>query len=510
MRIALEEARLALAHDDVPVGAVVVHQGEVVGAGHNERERRQDPTAHAETLALQRAARRRGSWRLLDTVLYVTLEPCAMCAGAIVLARVPRVVYGTADPKAGAAGSVLDVLAEPRLNHRPVGRGRRAGRGVRGAADGLLRRAPRLTPATLQTALGGVREWLNRAVSKTVVAGNPGTEGSNPSPSAPDGRYLRDRWRAERPPARLRRHAAAGHPGDEVPGAAREILREAVRLGVDLIDTARAYGRSEDMIAEALHPYPAGLVIATKGGLRRGGHPDGRPEKLRADCEDSLRRLRLDTIDLWQLHRIDPGVPVEEQFGVIRELRDEGKIRFAGVSEVSVDELRRARELIDIATVQNRFNVGELGAADVLGECEEHGIGFLPWAPIAMGDLAASAARSPASRRVTARRRARWRSPGCCAARRRSCRSPGPARSSTCGRTSAPARSSCRTPTSRPSRAANRGSLIGSRPGRSPTLRSPRPRPRRPRSRAARARAPRARRRSCPRCGRRRPRRTGT
>ena len=120
MQIALAEARLALEHDDVPVGAVVVYRGEVVGAGHNERERRQDPTAHAETLALQAAARRRGSWRLLDCTLYVTLEPCAMCAGAIVLARVPRVVYGTADPKAGAAGSVLDVLAEPRLNHRPL------------------------------------------------------------------------------------------------------------------------------------------------------------------------------------------------------------------------------------------------------------------------------------------------------------------------------------------------------------------------------------------------------
>jgi tRNA(adenine34) deaminase len=119
MAIAIAEAEKALAHDDVPVGAVVVHQGEVVGAGHNEREHRQDPTAHAETLALQAAARDRGSWRLLDCTLYVTLEPCAMCAGAIVLARVPRVVYGTADPKAGAAGSVLDVLAEPRLNHRP-------------------------------------------------------------------------------------------------------------------------------------------------------------------------------------------------------------------------------------------------------------------------------------------------------------------------------------------------------------------------------------------------------
>jgi pyridoxine 4-dehydrogenase len=176
--------------------------------------------------------------------------------------------------------------------------------------------------------------------------------------------------------------------GPESPGAAREILREAVRLGVDLIDTAQAYGRSEDLIAEALHPYPEGVVIATKGGLRRGGHADGRPERLRADCEDSLRRLRLDTIDLWQLHRIDPDVPVEDQFGAIRELREEGKIRFVGVSEVSVDELHRARELIDIATVQNRFNIADQTAGDVLSACEADGIGFLPWAPMAMGDLA--------------------------------------------------------------------------------------------------------------------------
>jgi tRNA(adenine34) deaminase len=119
MRLALREAERALDHDDVPVGAVVVHAGEVIGAGHNERELRADPTAHAETIAIREAARALGSWRLLDTVLYVTLEPCAMCAGAIVLARIPRVVYGTTDPKAGAAGSVLDVLAEPRLNHRP-------------------------------------------------------------------------------------------------------------------------------------------------------------------------------------------------------------------------------------------------------------------------------------------------------------------------------------------------------------------------------------------------------
>jgi tRNA(adenine34) deaminase len=119
MRLALREAERALEHDDVPVGAVVVRDGEVIGTGHNERELRADPTAHAEMLALQEASRALGSWRVLDAVLYVTLEPCAMCAGAIVLARVPRVVFGTWDPKAGAAGSVLDVLAERRLNHRP-------------------------------------------------------------------------------------------------------------------------------------------------------------------------------------------------------------------------------------------------------------------------------------------------------------------------------------------------------------------------------------------------------
>jgi tRNA(adenine34) deaminase len=119
MRLALREAERALGHDDVPVGALLVHAGEVIGAGHNERELREDPSAHAEMIAIREGARALGSWRLLDTVLYVTLEPCAMCAGAIVLGRIPRVVYGAVDPKAGAAGSVLDILAEPRLNHRP-------------------------------------------------------------------------------------------------------------------------------------------------------------------------------------------------------------------------------------------------------------------------------------------------------------------------------------------------------------------------------------------------------
>jgi len=178
----------------------------------------------------------------------------------------------------------------------------------------------------------------------------------------------------------------------ENPQAAGELLREAVRLGVDLIDTAQAYGPeiSERLIAEALHPYPEGLVIATKGGLGNGNHPDGRPERLRADCESSLRRLRLDTIELWQLHRIDPTVPLEEQLGAIRELRDEGKIRFVGVSEVSVDELRRARELVEIATVQNRFNYANQSADEVLRTCEAEAIGFMPWHPLAKGDLADS------------------------------------------------------------------------------------------------------------------------
>ena len=119
MRLALREAEQAIEHDDVPIGCVVVHSGEVIAAARNERELRGDPTAHAEILALREASRHLAGWRLLDTVLYVTLEPCAMCAGAIVLARVPRVVYAAPDPKAGAAGSVLDVLGEPRLNHRP-------------------------------------------------------------------------------------------------------------------------------------------------------------------------------------------------------------------------------------------------------------------------------------------------------------------------------------------------------------------------------------------------------
>jgi pyridoxine 4-dehydrogenase len=173
------------------------------------------------------------------------------------------------------------------------------------------------------------------------------------------------------------------------PDPSRAMLHDAVRLGIDFIDTARAYGRSEEVIADALHPYPEGLVIATKGGLRRGGIPDARPERLRADCEQSLRALRLETIDLWQLHRIDPHVPLEEQLGTIRDLRDEGKVRFVGLSEVSLEELDRARALIDVASVQNRFSLADQSADDVLRACERDGIAFMPWAPLARAEWGA-------------------------------------------------------------------------------------------------------------------------
>ena len=206
-------------------------------------------------------------------------------------------------------------------------------------------------------------------------------------------------------------------------GASRELLREAVRLGIDLIDTAHAYGSSEELIADALHPYPDGLVIATKGGLARGGLPDGRPERLRADCEESLRRLRIDTIDLWQLHVPDPSVSLEEQLGAIRELRDEGKIRFVGVSNVSVEQLRSAGELLEIATVQNRFNVAEQGGDDVLVACETEGIAFMPFAPIAMGGLADALHACSEGSPAMGRRRRKSRSRGCFGARRSCCRS---------------------------------------------------------------------------------------
>jgi aryl-alcohol dehydrogenase-like predicted oxidoreductase len=174
---------------------------------------------------------------------------------------------------------------------------------------------------------------------------------------------------------------------------AHAVLSRAVELGVNLIDTADSYGPdvSEKIIAEALHPYPAGLVIATKGGLTRSGpgqwHRNGRPDHLRKACEGSLRRLRLDRIDLYQLHAVDPAVPMEDSLGELIRLRSEGKIRHIGLSNVSVDQLKRARALVEIVSVQNRYNLGDRGSEDVLRACARDGLGFLPWYPVGAGDL---------------------------------------------------------------------------------------------------------------------------
>ncbi|MCU1493200.1 MAG: oxidoreductase [Acidimicrobiaceae bacterium] len=183
-----------------------------------------------------------------------------------------------------------------------------------------------------------------------------------------------------------------GPPADH--DEAIRVLRRAVELGVDFIDTADSYGPyvSEELIREALYPYPEGLIIATKAGLIRTGpdawQPVGRPEYLRQECEMSLRRLGQERLDLFQLHRIDPKVPAEEQFGLLKELLDEGKVRAVGLSEVSVPEIEAARAVVPISTVQNLFNLANRSSQPVVDYCDTEGIGFIPWFPIASGNLA--------------------------------------------------------------------------------------------------------------------------
>ena len=183
-----------------------------------------------------------------------------------------------------------------------------------------------------------------------------------------------------------------GEPDD--PGAARQLLRRVVDAGVNLIDTADSYGPevSENLIAEALHPYPDDLVIATKGGLERPGpgqwEPACRPDRLKRCCEESLRRLRLERIDLYQLHTVDPMVPIEDSIGALAELQEEGKIRHIGVSNVSGEQLERARQIAPIVSVQNRYNLTDRSSEEVLDACERDGLGFLPWFPLATGELA--------------------------------------------------------------------------------------------------------------------------
>ena len=210
----------------------------------------------------------------------------------------------------------------------------------------------------------------------------------------------------------------------ENPEEARAVLKRVVELGINLIDTADSYGPeiSERLIGETLHPYPDDLVIATKGGLLRDGpgqwRTDGRPEHLRQACEGSLRRLKVDRIDLYQLHRIDSRVPAEESLGALAELREEGKVRYVGLSEVGVKEIQRAQEIVPIVSVQNRYNLIDRGSEDVLGFCEREGIGFIPWFPLATGDLARPggpldeiAARHDASPGQVALAWLLWRSP---------------------------------------------------------------------------------------------------
>jgi len=169
---------------------------------------------------------------------------------------------------------------------------------------------------------------------------------------------------------------------------ARKVLRRAVELGADLIDTADAYGpeTSELLIAEALHPYPKDLVIATKGGLTRPGPgqwvPNGRPEYLTRCVENSLKRLQLERIDLYQLHRIDPKVPMEESLGALKKMQEAGKIRHVGLSEVSPEEIDRARKVLPIVSVQNQYNIGNRKWEKTLTYCEKEGLGFMPWSPI--------------------------------------------------------------------------------------------------------------------------------
>jgi pyridoxine 4-dehydrogenase len=183
-----------------------------------------------------------------------------------------------------------------------------------------------------------------------------------------------------------------GEPPDA--GAARALLRRVVELGVNLIDTADSYGPevSERLIREALHPYPDDVVIATKGGLLRDGpgkwRPDCRPEHLKEACEASLRRLRLDTIDLYQLHTPDPDVPFEESVGALSELREEGKIRNVGLSNVGRSHLATAREIVPIVSIQNRYSLTSRDSEQVLETCEGDGLGFIPWFPLDTGSLA--------------------------------------------------------------------------------------------------------------------------
>jgi aryl-alcohol dehydrogenase-like predicted oxidoreductase len=233
---------------------------------------------------------------------------------------------------------------------------------------------------------------------------------SNNKPSQPGGEFLIGKdlrvARVGFGAMRITGRGIWGEPADRA--ECIRVVRRAVELGINFIDTADSYGPgvSEEIIAEALHPYPKGLVIATKAGFDRPG-PDqwienGRPAHLKSACAGSLRRLRLDRIDLYQLHRIDPKVPTEDQLGALKDLQAEGKIKHIGLSEVNVRQIERAREIISIVSVQNRYSLSDRTSEEVLEYCERNDIGFIPWFPLAAGQL--SGADSPIRRAA-----ARWK-----------------------------------------------------------------------------------------------------
>ncbi len=266
----------------------------------------------------------------------------------------------------------------------------------------------------------------NRTQKKTDFASSARKETADSKPALEAGEFLIG---GELPVCRLGFGAMRltgkgiwGEPKDR--REAIRVLRRAIELEINFIDTADSYGPqvSERLIAEALYPYPPGLVIATKAGFERPG-PDrwvenGKPEHLRAACEGSLRRLRLDRIDLFQLHRIDPKVPADDQLGTLRDLQTEGKVRCVGLSEVGVDQIKHAREIVPIVTVQNRYSITDQAYDDVLDYCERAGLGFIPWFPLAAGRLTAAdsaIAKAAAKLKVTTSQLALawllWRSP---------------------------------------------------------------------------------------------------
>ena len=254
---------------------------------------------------------------------------------------------------------------------------------------------PKQNPGvTRRTFLG-----MSLASTATLLAGGSGAIfGANSSTGALPGLATNSDWKlgADLPVNRLGFGAMRitgkgiwGWPADR--NNALKVLRRAVELGVTLIDTADAYGpeTSELLIAEALHPYPAGLVIATKGGLTRPGPgqwvPNGRPEHLKQAVEGSLKRLRLERIDLYQLHTVDRNVPMEQSLGALKEMQDAGKIRHVGLSNVSTQEIDRARKILPVASVQNEYNIEDRTSERVLVYCEKESLGFLPWFPIGGG-----------------------------------------------------------------------------------------------------------------------------